>query len=146
MLWPRSAYQKDQYADAGGVEMHASSDAGGSSSIRQTNAGPWSSVPVIAYPASWRAPYSVVSVAAQPRSTLPPQWEKSTTTMAPVVVEQLDTGSAAAGDAMPPATASPAATARPAIVRTAADATRGTRPSPAPSPDRLTSGRRTPCR
>lgn len=71
------------------------------STIRQMNLVPYSAVPFVANPAVCIACRPVVEPfegsAAQLRSTSPPKWTKSTTTITPRVVEQLLTVSAATG-------------------------------------------------
>ncbi len=59
-------------------------------------AGPSCSSPAVVNPAAWRAAYPVVRVASHPRTMLPPEGEKSTTTITPALVVQLPMGSAPA--------------------------------------------------
>jgi len=98
------------------VSTHGCWLGGGSSFIRQTNASPSSSSPDGVKPAEIIALYPVVNVAAHPRSMSPPQGPKSTTTISPVVVLQLLSGSA---DAVPASPMLPSTTEEPTKIKIA---------------------------
>lgn len=91
---------------------------------RQMKAGPSCSVPVVVKPALCSRFMPVLGSASQPRTTPPPQWPKSTATIAPVVAVQSSIGSATAARGLPSSTVPPAATA------TAPVASRDTTPLP----------------